>query len=55
MLLYRYNTYILNTQQLTSGQESAGSKLPQVDMGGGGPELGQAQKTGPTTMPAVSS
>lgn len=55
IFLFRCNTYIFNIWQLTSGQESAGSKLPQADRRGGGPEPGRAQKTGPTTMPAVSS
>ena len=35
IFLFRYNTYIFNIQQLTSGQESAGSRLPQEDSGGG--------------------
>lgn len=44
MFLFRYNTYTFNIQQLTSGQESAGSKLSQADRGERGPRAGTSTK-----------
>lgn len=43
IFLFRYNTYIFNIQQLTSGQQSTGSKPPQAD-GGRGPRAGTSTK-----------